>query len=141
MSPLWQARGQSAQALVAEAVRFEGPDIGKGTVEKDGATMIKKLEVRRINSIRGLMFRRRPIVPVLLKIPNGRFIKGNGIHTWFVFYPIDVVFVRENGDIIGMLRLKPFSSRNLPRQTRYVIEAPVGQLSVGVGDTVEFEEV
>ena len=140
MSPLRQAREQFAQAPIAEAVRSEGPRVGEGKAEEDGGEMVKKLRVKCVNPIRGLMFRCRPKKPVLLKIPNGRFIRGNGIHTWFVFYPIDVAFVSQEGNVVGISRLKPFSSRNLPKQARYVIEAPAEQLSVSVGDTVEFEE-
>jgi len=140
MSPLRQARGRSAQALVAEAVRSEGPDVGKGAAERDGAAMIKKLKVRRVNSIRGLMFRRKPTIPVLLKIPDGRFFKGNYVHTWFVFYPIDAAFIDQNKNVIGISRLKPFSGCRLPKQTYYIVEAPAGKLGTSVGDVVEFEE-
>lgn len=99
-----------------------------------------KLKVKKINSVLGLMFRKKPKVPVLIKLD------GHGIHTWFVFYPIRAVFLDERCIISDICwHIKPFSTYkphhkwfNFP--SAFVIESRVDDPWLPtIGEKVELE--
>jgi len=99
--------------------------------------MTKKLKVRYVSAFRGLMFRRRPKVPVVFKVPHGL----GCVHTWFVFYPIDIALIRRDFCVVQKMTIKPFSMGRVHNFIKYIVEAPAGKLNLGVGDVVELEEV
>jgi len=79
-----------------------------------------KLKVRNLGSFRGLMFRRKPKIPVLIKL------NGHGIHTWFVFYQIRAVFLDVNCIVTDVRwHLKPFSAYKPRAPPAFVIESRV----------------
>jgi len=79
-----------------------------------------KLKVKKLGSFRGLMFRRRPKIPVFIAFD------GKGIHTWFVFYPIRVVFLDTNCIVTDIRwRIKPFSTYRSRIPSAFVIESRV----------------
>ena len=79
-----------------------------------------KLKVRKLGALRGLMFRPKPKIPVLIKL------NGHGIHTWFVFYPIRAVFLDQDCIIIDIRwGLQPFVTYKPRTPPAFVIESRV----------------
>ncbi len=66
---------------------------------------------------RGLMFSRRK---------NLMFVfddeKRRSLHMWFVFFPIEVLFLDKDKKIVEKVRLKPFSFYKSKEKARYVVE-------------------
>lgn len=117
----------------------QGAYVGEGKVEEDGGAMIKKLKVRRMSGLRGLMFRRKPKIPIMIRLRPSK-LGAKAIHTWFVSYSIDTAFISRNFRVIKKMTLKPFSMVKIPNFVRYVVEAPAGKLKLYRGDVVKFEE-
>lgn len=65
---------------------------------------------------------------------------ANSIHTHFMAIPIDVLYVRPDGQVIDMdQELRPWRFARIRRHARYVIELPAGTIAaqgIAVGDTV-----
>ncbi|MBW3022673.1 DUF192 domain-containing protein [Candidatus Woesearchaeota archaeon] len=64
------------------------------------------------------------------------------LHMFFVFYPIDVLFLDSSGKVVEIKEnFKPFSAYFPKKKSKYVIELPAGAIkksSTQVGDTVSF---
>lgn len=64
----------------------------------------------------------------------------NGIHTFFVRFPIDVAFLKENGEIVKLLEnLKPFRLSPFVFSAKNTLEMPAGSIkkhNLAVGDTL-----
>lgn len=70
---------------------------------------------------------------------EGLFITPcNNIHTWFMRFPIDVVFLDAEGDVLKIVHsLPPFRARACWGKARSVLELPAGRLArtgTDVGD-------
>ncbi len=86
---------------------------------------------------RGLMFRRSFEFgnAILFEIPTPRKF---GIHTFFVFFPIDLIYLDEDFDVLELKKDLPswrFYSPSV--KSKYLIELPGGKLrnsDVNVGD-------
>lgn len=82
------------------------------------------------------------LIPYRSLAPQGGMVlpKTGSIHTTFLRFPIDVVFLNSMGNIIGMRRnVQPFRVALAPRGTRTTIELPAACLeSAGcaLGDLV-----
>ncbi len=67
----------------------------------------------------------------------------NSIHTFFMNFPIDVLFVdKENKIVKIMIGLQPFRLSPVCRFSSYVIELPVGAVSANkaeTGDLISFQ--
>ena len=59
------------------------------------------------------------------------------LDTFFVFYPIDVLFLDKNKKIIGYERIKPFRFMAF-KNVKYIVELPVINLNFKEGDVVNF---
>ena len=88
------------------------------------------LTVKPVSASRGLMFRRKQKLPVML---DARKFKS--LHTWFCFFSMDVAFLDVLGRVIGTARLRPFSMCRLPRGTVAVLEGV--KLGLKEGDVVD----
>ena len=72
--------------------------------------------------ILGLMGKRTPLIAIL-EYPQPTFVS---IHTWFMYYPINLYYLDENYDLIETkMNLKPFSYYIPGNKARYVVEVPV----------------
>lgn len=62
-------------------------------------------------------------------------------HMWFVFFPIDVVFLDDNFKVVDIKRnFKPWTTYASKCVCRYVLELPEGDAnSVRVGDKLSIE--
>jgi uncharacterized protein len=67
----------------------------------------------------------------------------NSIHTFFMRFPIDVLFVDKNNKIIDAVsRLIPFRISKMYFNAAYVVELPVGSInttSTSAGDSLKIE--
>jgi uncharacterized protein len=63
------------------------------------------------------------------------------IHTWFVFYPIDLLFLDSGMKVIEKKEnLRPFSSYSSKKEASHLIELPSNSgKSVSVGNRIRFK--
>ena len=67
------------------------------------------MKVKRVLGIIGLMFKFKcPDVPYFVPLGPG----NRSIHTWFMFFPIDLLFVDSAGVVLDRARLNPWGSYN-----------------------------
>lgn len=61
------------------------------------------------------------------------FIPGRSIHTFFMRFPIDVVFVSNKGKVIRIIRdLKPWRMTSIYFKAHNVLEVPAGKLPLDI---------
>ena len=64
------------------------------------------------------------------------------LHMFFVFYPIDVLFLNKNNIVVEIKEnFKPFSFYNPKNKAKYIIEIPkniVKETKTELGDKIEF---
>jgi uncharacterized membrane protein (UPF0127 family) len=73
------------------------------------------------------------------------FPRCNSIHTFFMRFPIDVIFVGETGEVVEIFSaLKPWRLLLPQRGAKHVVEmgpGRAGQLGIGKGSRLECEGV
>lgn len=75
---------------------------------------------------RGLMFRPRKDNLALI------FSKTRTIHTFFVFFPIDLIYTDESYKVVELKEdLRPFSWYSPKESSRYLIELASGRIDEG----------
>ena len=86
----------------------------------------------------GLMFSRKKKTIIFIfkkekKVP---------LHMFFVFYPIDVLFLNKNKNVVEKKEnFKPFAFYSPKNKSKYVIELPkatIKKTKTGLGDKIEF---
>lgn len=60
------------------------------------------------------------------------------VQCWFVFYPLDVLYLNANKQVVEKVNLKPFRTYTPQHRARYVVEIP-GRTNIQVGDSVSFK--
>lgn len=85
--------------------------------------------------LRGLIGH-RPLEP-----GEGLMIKPcNSVHTFFMSFPIDVVYVSDEGAVVGLaLALAPYRIGPIVRKAKFVLELPAGTIKetrTQVGDEI-----
>ncbi len=90
----------------------------------------------------GLMFSRPTEAAMVLKFPRETVIR---LHTFFVFFPIDIVMVSSGLRVVGLFeKMPPFTTYSAKGKARLVVELPAGTIAKSrtrVGDTVAFLQV
>ncbi len=83
----------------------------------------------------GLMFSKKKII--VLEFKKEKIIP---LHMFFVFYPIDVLFLDKNKKIIEIKRnFKPFTLYTSKNKAKYVVEMPKQEkIRFKTGDSVTF---
>jgi uncharacterized protein len=72
----------------------------------------------------GLMFSKPTDAAMVLKFPRDTLIN---LHTYFVFFPIDIVFVNNKMRVVETVEsMKPFKTYSTKRKSKFVIELPSG---------------
>lgn len=60
------------------------------------------------------------------------------LHMWFVFFPIDVLFLDKNNKVVDIKKnFKPFAYYSPKAKSKYVVELPVGM----IGKTKNKDEI
>ncbi len=102
-----------------------------------GIILCRNVEVAKSFKSRllGLMFRREFNGCLLI---HSKF--SCSIHTCFMFFPIDAVFLDEKLVVRDVVTLKPWKFYSPKGKCKYIIEAKEGKLkkNVDVGDEIEF---
>jgi len=87
---------------------------------------------------------RRTIGPengLLIELPEGR--KNCAIHTLFMRFPIDLVFLDANKKVVDIKTLDPWKYHNPGKECRWVLELLGGraeELGIKKSDVLMFEE-
>ena len=108
----------------------------KQTLLADNAKLCKDIFSRAL----GLMFSTK--VKSLIFVFEKEIIVY--LHMFFVFYPIDVLFLNKNKVVIEMKEnFAPFSFYSPKNKSNYVIEIPkniIKKTNTEIGDKIEFEK-
>lgn len=87
----------------------------------------------------GLMFSMNRNKCLVLEFCNERIIS---LHMFFVFYPIDVLFLDKSKIVVGKKEnFMPFSFCSSGKKSMYALELPAGTIKktkTGVGDRIIF---
>ena len=90
-------------------------------INKTNEKVISKQEIickNLFSQSRGLMFRKKQ--NLIMEFP---FEKKISLHNFFVFYPIDVILLNKNKEVIEIKRnFQPFTFWNSNNKAKYVIE-------------------
>ncbi len=90
-------------------------------INKTNGKVISKKEIickNIFSQSRGLMFRRKK--NLIMEFP---FEKKVSLHNFFVFYPIDVILLNKNKEVIEIKRnFQSFTLWNSKNKAKYVIE-------------------
>ena len=88
---------------------------------------------------KGLMFTRRMTYSLIFPFRKEQFIH---VHMFFVFYPIDILWLDKNKEIVELReQVRPFRFVWANTKSQYLVELPSNTLSktnTEVGDIVDF---
>jgi uncharacterized protein len=105
--------------------------------ETTGKTVVARLAIADAfwSRLAGLQFRRQlPSDAGLLLVPC------NSVHTCFVRFPVDVVFLDEHGCVLAVRHnLRPWRLAFGPRKTHAVLEMTAGATGVQPGEKIRLE--
>ena len=109
----------------------------------DGTIIATNIELARsvLRQATGLMFR-RSIPRSFAMIFDMRWEQYIGIHMMFVPFPIDLIYLDANRQIVDLRHLRAWTGMAHPKKpARYAIEMPAGtieQYSLTVGDVLDW---
>tara|TARA_Y100000310_G_scaffold331047_1_gene403917 strand:- start:1435 stop:1773 length:339 start_codon:yes stop_codon:yes gene_type:complete len=86
----------------------------------------------------GLMFKGKNFNPYIFIFNKEKIIP---LHMWFVFFPIDVLFLDKDKKVVEIVEgLKSFGFYKPKKKAKYIIELRVGSVkdNFDIGDVVEF---
>lgn len=86
-----------------------------------------------------MFFRKLKKGEALVLINNEESIVDTAIHTFFVFFPIDVVWLDKNKKIVDFRKnIRPFTPLVVPKKSaKYVVEMAGGSIKKGFRTTSE----
>lgn len=116
----------------------------KLVLKRTGEVLANKVELADSfwSRFRGLMFRRTfdSGEAILFEIPESRKF---GIHTFFVFFPIDLVYLSKDLEVVeNKERLSSWRFYSPEEASRYLVELPGGSISdfgILIGDKLELQ--
>jgi hypothetical protein len=106
-------------------------------------TIAKEVDVADsfFKKVKGLMFSRKFQKPLLI-VFSREARKINAIHSLFVFFKFDAVFLNNKKIVVDIRKVKPFTPLITPRKpTKYLIELKEGEadkMRINIGDRVVF---
>jgi len=91
---------------------------------------------------RGLMFTNEASVKKTSLVFEFNSERFQSMHMFFVFYPIDVLFLDEKRNVVEMKKeFRPWQVYNAAKKAKYVIELPSNTIiktKTAVGDRIEW---
>ncbi len=76
--------------------------------------------------LRGLMFRKNRDIIIIFSMEKPERT-GASIHSFFVFFTFDLIFLDENGTVMEKYTVKPFTPNITPKnKVKYILELPEG---------------
>ena len=110
-------------------------NITKKRIISDNASLLKS----DFQKFMGLMFTARQKKILIFKFKKEQHVP---LHMFFVFYPIDVLFLDKNKIIVDAKeKFKPFAVYNSKKKALYTIELPSGTIKktkTRIGDKIKF---
>ncbi|NLZ27935.1 MAG: DUF192 domain-containing protein [Firmicutes bacterium] len=106
-------------------------------LERDGTRLAKIIPARTFfQRLRGLMFTK--------ELPAGKALMitpCRGIHTFFMRYPVDILFLDRNFKVVETCpALKPNRLSPIIKEARHVLEFPSGTMArLGLGPGVQLK--
>jgi len=92
-----------------------------------------------ISKFLGLMFSKKQNKALILKFENEKSIS---LHMFFVFHPIDVIFLDKDNIVVDIKEtFRPFTFYKSRENAMYAIEIPQGNIKktkTEIGDKIEF---
>lgn len=89
--------------------------------------------------LKGLMF-----TPTLGRDEGLIITPCNSIHMFFMNYPLDVIFLNEKDEVVGIVNdIKPWRVSKVFLKAKYCIEMPVGTIEakrISIGDRLSFSD-
>jgi uncharacterized membrane protein (UPF0127 family) len=87
----------------------------------------------------GLMLRRqlKKGDTLTLELPRRRV----EIHTFFVFFPIDIFFLNNDLEVIEKATMETWKVYYPKKPAKYLLEANKGKLKISLGDKLEFKDL
>ena len=112
----------------------------KNLTKKNVLVRNTKIITSDLRKAMGLMFSRRLKDKALIMVFKYESIIP--LHMFFVFYPIDVLFLNRNKIVVDIKEnFRPFTLRNNAKPAMYVVELPQGTVKktkTQVGDKISF---
>jgi len=112
--------------------------LNNGVILADNAEYCKDI----FSKTRGLMFRKKlKQGQGLILVADEESIYETTIHMFFVFFPIDVVWLNKDKKVVDLkCNVKSFQPLIAPREpAKYVLELPVGaSKNIKLGDKLDF---
>lgn len=97
-----------------------------------------------LSKLRGLMFHRNLEKETgIILVANNEGIFDTTIHMFFVFFPIDVIWLNKNLEVVDYKKdIKPFMLFVKPKKSaKYVIELPTNSIhDIKLGNKIRFED-
>lgn len=84
----------------------------------------------------GYMFKTKKTKAVLL-VSNKK--KKIDLHTWFVFFPLNMYFLDENFKVVEIRKAKPFSFIFPENKSKFILES-WQDLNLKINDTVKIKQ-
>lgn len=112
----------------------------KVNVSSKGTVFLKDITVADTFWLRlsGYQFRLSPHV-------NGFvFEPGNSIHTFWCFFPLDLIFLSKENKVVRVIRnMKPWRMTKIYSESKRIVEVPAGLVpaSITEGDILEVQNV
>jgi len=69
------------------------------------------------------------------------FLGSNSVHSFFLRFPIDLIFISKDLRVVDLKTLKPWRAYSPKKQCEWVLEVNEGKIkekSIGIGDVLEF---
>ncbi|MFH1505520.1 MAG: DUF192 domain-containing protein, partial [archaeon] len=89
---------------------------------------------------KGLMFTKR--IKDTSLVFDFKKIRHVSLHMWFVFYPIDVLFLDKDRKVVDLKKqFRPFGFYTSEKEVKYVVELPSGFIvknRLKIGSEVDF---
>jgi len=103
-------------------------------------TINEKNLISVFSKAKGLMFSKKITdIGYIFEFPHSRIID---LHMFFVFFPIDILFLDDNKKVVEIKEnLKPFSIYVSKKKASYVIELPnniIKETKTKLGDLISF---
>ena len=94
--------------------------------------------------LKGLMFERKKnfSYALVFELPVAGKLSA-AIHSFFVFFPFDIVFLDTKKMVVETQNIKPFTPSYVPKQAaKYFIELPSGMAKeIRIGDVLEWNKI
>ena len=92
-----------------------------------------------LKRFKGLMLKKDFEKKLIIEIPKNSNKFQSGIHTFFMRFPIEVIFIDENMKIFEKIVLKPWKFYFPKKGAKYIIESK-NKTDLKINNIIEFNE-